>query len=134
MFPQALNNQKVSPLLLAQLDALTTDRIDRSTRLQQLLMATKASSDAAVNYYQIENMLQALPENLDKLMLQQALSELHQAQNMAYESINSLEDYLYQVTLLNSSDKSEGVSTLSVSIPYISQDKETRSDGLEFPR
>lgn len=117
MFPQPLNNQKVSPLLLAQLDALTTDRIDRSTRLQQLLMATKASSDAAVNYDQIENMLQALPESLDKLMLQQALSELYQAQNMAHESINSLEDYLYQVTLLNSSDKSEGVSTLRVSIP-----------------
>lgn len=133
MFPQSFN-QQVSPLLLAQLDALTTDRIDRSTRLQQLLMATKASSDTPVNYDQIENILEALPESLDKLMLHTALAELQQAQKAADESINSLEDYLYQVTLSNPSNESEGLPTLSVSIPYISQDKETRSDGLEFLR
>ncbi|HEY9609029.1 hypothetical protein [Allocoleopsis sp.] len=133
MFPQSFN-QQVPPLLLAQLDALTTDRIDRSTRLQQLLMATKASSDTPVNYDQIENILEALPESLDKLMLYQALAELQQAQKVAHESMNSLEDYLYQVPLLNPSDSSERFPGLSVSIPYISQDKETRSDGLEFPR
>jgi hypothetical protein len=116
MLPQSFNKQ-VSPLLLAQLDALTTDRIDRSTRLQQLLMATKASSDTPVNYDQIENILEALPESLDKLMLHKALAELQQAQKVAHESMNSLEDYLYQVTLSNPSDESEALPTLSVSIP-----------------
>jgi hypothetical protein len=103
MFPQSFN-QQVSPLLLAQLDALTTDRIDRSIRLQKLLMATKAFSGTPVNYDQIENILKALPESLDKVMLHQALAELQQAEKAAHESINSLEDYLYQVTLLNPSD------------------------------
>lgn len=98
MLPQPVS-QTVSPLLLAQIDALTTDRIDRSTNLQKLLTATKGRPDAPVNYDEIENSLEALPESLDKVMLQNALAELRQAQKAAEESINSLEVYLYQVAI-----------------------------------
>ncbi len=98
MFPQPAS-QKLSPLLLAQLDAIATDRISRATKLQNLLMAIHAPPDAAVNYDQIDNLLEALPESPDKVMLQKALAELRQAQMAANESINSLEAYLYQVAI-----------------------------------
>ncbi len=106
MIPPSFS-QQVTSLLLAQLDALTTDRIDRSTRLQELLTAMNAPANAPVNYDQIESILEALPESLEKRILHQALLELQQAQKVAYESITSLEDYLYQVTLLNRLDFSE---------------------------